>query len=141
MPQRTAVVGGEDTAHRRPVGERRIERQPLPVLRQRAVHIAQSSAGLDGRRHVAVLMLEDAVQPPHVEDRVDASQRPAPIALRARAANDERVATLGCVAERGGHFLGGRRHDHDGVGSGLQDSFFEPYMRSARPAASTGCWR
>ena len=41
VAQRAAVVGGEHAADRGAIGERRIERQPLAVLRQRCVHVAQ----------------------------------------------------------------------------------------------------
>ena len=59
----SAVVGRQETADGRAVGERRIERQPLAVVSERAVDVDQRGARFNGCGQVAVLMFEQPVHP------------------------------------------------------------------------------
>jgi hypothetical protein len=153
VAQRAAVVRRQDAADGRFVRERRIERQPLSMPGERLIHLAQRRAGFDGGRQIAVLVGEDAIQPPHAQDRGGALRDAAPVALRAAAADDDRVTSLGRVPQRGGDFFGGCRLDDDAGGSRSrpcsvghrsqipQNDFRPRHMRSARPASSIGCRR
>ena len=100
MALRAAVVGGQQTAYRGGLGERRIEREPLAALPQQLVDGAQPGAGLDAHRQVAAPVLEDAVDARHVEEDVERRRHRAPAELRAAAANHHRQRTLAGPLQR-----------------------------------------
>ena len=83
MPQRPLSL----VANRPPIVARSADGGSIgsPVRGERApVDLARAAAGFDRRGQVAVLVREDAVQPPHVEDRVDAAGgRPHPLLVPA----------------------------------------------------------
>ena len=78
MALRAAVVGGQQTADRGGLGERRIEREPLAARRSSRVDVAQPGAGLDAHREVAGPVVEDAVDARHVEEDVEGRAAPRP---------------------------------------------------------------
>jgi hypothetical protein len=94
MTKGTAVVGRQDAADCRVVGERRIERQALAVTRERVVNVPQRGPPFDRRGEIAVLVLEDAIQPPCAEEGIDPLRRTSLIQLGAGAADDDRLPRI-----------------------------------------------
>ena len=101
-PARAEGVAGDDAAHGGALGPRRIQRQHLPVRRQRALHIRQPRAALDGDDLIQRRVLDDAVERRGAQDDVQRFGRRAQAKLG--AATDEDQALV--VASAGGDHLG-----------------------------------
>ncbi len=88
MPARAAVVGRHEAADRRAIGRRRIERNPLPMLSEHSIDLAEPRAALNGGRQITVTMGHNRVQPRGRHQNVDLAGRSAPAHLRAGAAHE-----------------------------------------------------
>ena len=164
MASRTAVVRGHDSADGRPLRPRRIPGEALAVHRQRGIDRRQRRPGLDRRGQVSVPMLDDAGERRGGEQQIDRSPRRAPVLLGAAAADPHREPLGRRRGECRGQRLAGRRQGHqarpDAVdsiffaagahrGAGARGKLIEQggrrrarhQTRSARPAASAGCFR
>ena len=74
----------------RPLGPRRIQRQPLSVLSQGGIDGGQPGAGLDGGREVAVSVLDHGVERSRRQQHVTGLGDSSPFELGAAATNENR---------------------------------------------------
>ena len=88
MPARAAVVRRHEAADRRAIGRRGIERNPLPMLGEHSIDLAEPRTALNGGRQVTVTMGHNRVQPRGRHQNVDLAGRSAPAHLRAGAAHE-----------------------------------------------------
>jgi len=97
--QRAKTIGRDDSPQRRALGERRLERQPLPIARELSLQLLQGDTGLRGDHLIGRGVLDDAVQSAGVKHGVDRRKRAD---LRASADEDDAPARegLACLFDR-----------------------------------------
>ena len=113
MAPRSAVVGCHEAADRRAICERRIERNPLAVLRERAIDVAQRRARLDGGRQIAVAMGDNRIQPPGRNQDIDLPRRRPPSEFGTGTAHQHAQLLARRPLEHGADSLAGGRLDDD----------------------------
>ena len=77
MSARPRGVGGDDATDRRLLGVGRIEREPLTTRPQRRLKRGHRHAGLDSRRQIARLVLEQLGESPQAQNESGARGRRA----------------------------------------------------------------
>ena len=141
-------AGREDATERGGLATNAIEQQALAVRGVTGDGCLQGSerrAGLRDERHVARLAIDDACQCGRREDRIAARGGWAPTGLRAAATDDEGEAGLRGGFEQCRDFgrIARGQHRHAVLVRhavrAKNASELCHYMRSPRPAVSTGC--
>ena len=159
---RPAVVGGHEAPDRRAIGGWRIERNPLTVRGERAIHIRERRAGLNRRREIAVAMRDDGIELRGGQQHINRTRRRSPAKLRARSPRQNGQLLARGPRQKASYGIDGRRLDDDarhdtfdGIcgraeantgaadesDGGLQESFRHWSSRLRRIARSCSCWR